>query len=306
MRTGTVGRMVATVVALGLLLVAAVGVGPASGQQPDVPPPREYGESGVRAGVVRIRAGAEWLPVGSAGDGGGGPSCTTSSIDVIVEDDFAQPVNREWRSFGSDGSLPFAAEPVDLPSSLPTLMRNFSPTGRWYAVMCDGAISVVPEGGPAVTIAGLMQEALNQLDPPPPELAVVPAELHVTQLPSWLAVDPAYWGLREARVSAGRVWVVGRADPYEVQWDTGDGETVVCDNPGTIWQPGLDAEANLCPHIYRRSSAGAPGDAFELAATVRFLVTAETNAPGTYGPFPDLERETTRSVQVGEIQAVND
>jgi hypothetical protein len=288
------------------ILVGATGAGPLAAQDGDRPSPREYGESGVRAGVVRIRAGSEWLPEGSGGGGGGGSECATSSIEVIVEDDFDQPVNREWRQFGSDGSLPFAAEPVDLPSSLPTLMRNFSPTGRWYAVMCDGNIRVVPEGGPAVTIAGLMQEAVNQLDPPRPDLAVVPADLHVTQLPSWLAIDPVYWTERSARVSAGRVWVVGRAAPYEVTWDTGDGETVVCDGPGTVWRAGLDPEANDCAHTYRRSSAGAPGDAFTLTATVGFQVSAETNAPGTYGPFPDIERTTTEPVQVGEIQAVND
>lgn len=307
-RAAAVPPAVVVAVAVALALMVPVVAGPVGAQEPDVPPPaQEYGESGVSAGVVRVRAGSEWLPAGSEGSGGGGSSCTTSSVTVIVDDDFQQPVNREWRRFGADGSLPFTSEPVDLQTSLPTQMRNFSPTGRWYAVMCDGDIRVVPEGGPAVTVAGLLQEALNQLDPPEPPLEVVPADLHVTQLPSWLALDPAYWGLREATASAGRVWVTGRAESYEVEWDTGDGETVVCDNPGTVWQPGMEADDNACAHTYRQSSAGAgAGDSFTLTATVRFAVSAVTNAPGSYGPFPDIERVTSQDIQVGEIQAVND
>jgi hypothetical protein len=151
-----------------------------------------------------------------------------------------------------------------------------------------------------------MQQALDQLDPPDPVLAVTPDALHYTQLQSWLAVEPAYWIDRSASASAGRVVVTATATPYEAIWDMGDGKTVVCDGPGVIWRPGLDDGATDCAHTYRTSSAGAPGDSFEMTSTVHFEVTATTNAPGTYGPFPDLERVTVESIQVGEIQAVND
>ncbi|MEM9561582.1 MAG: hypothetical protein AAGA93_03125 [Actinomycetota bacterium] len=295
------------VVAIGMA-VAGPGTAAVDAQGNDTPQPREYGESGVRSGVVRVEAGANWLPVGSEGSGGGGSSCTTSSARIVVDDDFVQPVNRGWTDFGTDGSLPFLAEPTDLPASLPTALRWFSPTGRWYEVMCDGAIDIVAEGGPPVTIAGLMQRAIDEIDPPDPELAVVPTELHVTQLPSWLAVEPAYWFTRESNpVTAGRVWVIGYADPYQVIWDPGDGtgELAPCDE-GVVWRAGLEDEANSCPYIYRRSSAGAPGNAFTMTATVSFEVTAASNAPGADGAFPDIERTTSVDVQVGEIQAVND
>jgi hypothetical protein len=122
-----------------------------------------------------------------------------------------------------------------------------------------------------------------------------------------LAIAPAYWIDRSASASAGRVVVTATAAPYEAIWEMGDGETVLCDGPGVVWQPGLDDGATDCAHTYRRSSAGASGsDSFELRSTVHFQVTAATNAPGNYGPFPDLERVTVQAVQVGEIQAVND
>lgn len=300
--------MAALAVVLGGFAVAVL-TSPAVAQTAggDVPAPREYGESGAVRGTVTVSARAEWLPVGSDG-GSGGSSCTTSSVTIAVEDDFVQPVNDQWRFFGSDGSIPFVAGPTDLAASLPTVLRQFSPTGRWYGVSCDGTITIVPEGGPAVTVESLVQEALDQVDPTEPTLAMTPQELHFAQLQSWLAIDPAYWELdRTAVASAGRVVVTALVDPLDTMWEMGDGETVVCaDGPGTVWQPGLDDEAADCAYTYRRSSAGAPGDAFDVTATVRFGVEVTTNAPGTYGPFEDIERTTIEPVQVGEIQAVND
>ena len=306
------GRLAAAVGLVALLGAAAVV--PVEAQRPDVPPPREYGESGVSSGVVRIRAGSEWLPVGSAGGEArsrNGSPCTTSDISVLIADDFAQPAKWGWSSFGADGTVPFAAEPGDLPADLAASSRLFSPTGVWYAVMCDGDIRRVPEGGPAVTALDLAIEAHNLVDPAEPDLSIVPAELHFTQLESWLAVEPAYWvgdpSERTRRASAGRVWVDATAEAAEAIWDPGDGTgPLICEGPGTVWQPGLDDGANTCPHTYRRSSAGAPGAAFSLSATVVFAVTATTNAPVALPPLPDIERTTTLEVQVGEIQAVND
>ena len=292
-------------VAIGLL-TSILAAAPSSAQQPDVPPPREYGESGTTTGPVTVRARSEWLPVGSEGSGSSS-SCATWSVQIVVDDDFLQPVNRQWREFGADGSIPFASSPEDLPSNLPTNMRQFSPTGRWYGVSCDGDITIVAEGGPAVTVAGLMQEALDQVDPPEPELAVTPAEVHFAQLQSWLAVAPDYWDAdRRATATAGRVTVTAVVTPADSIWIMGDGETVTCEGPGTVWEPGLDESASECAHTYRRSSAGEAGDSFQMEATVVFDVDVETNAPGTYGPFEPIERTVVEAVQVGEIQAVND
>ncbi len=295
-------RFIAGAIAVGL--ASALLVGPASAQER---PPQDYGESGVDAGVVRVQANSGWLPAGSDGASGSSSSCTTSSVTLIVEDDFVQPVNRDWRVFANDGSIPFTSSPDDLPSSLPTFMRHFSPTGRWYAASCDGTIRIVPEGGPPVTVAGLMQQALDQLDPPEPELAITPELLHFTQLQSWLAIDPAYWTLdRDETARAGRVFVTAFATPFQSVWDMGDGEgSVTCIGDPIVWQPGLDDDATDCGYTYRTSSAGAARDSYDITATVHFEVTIDTNAPGNHGPFTDLERETVLPVQVGEIQAVN-
>lgn len=298
--------VIGPVLTVGLMVASVSLAGPVTAQSPDVPPSREYGESGTRTGIVTVRAGSEWLPVGGGSGSGGSSSCITGSVRLIVEDDFVQPVNREWRVFGADGSIPFTASPTDLPSNLPTYMRNFSPTGRWFAVSCNGVTTVVPEGGPAVTIDALMRQAVNQLDPPEPDLAVTPAAMHFTQLQSWLAIDPAYWSAdRRATAAAGRVAVTATVTPVEAVWDMGNGESVDCAGPGTVWRAGLGNDATDCAYTYRESSAGAPGHAFDISATVRFEVGVTTNAPGTYGPFADLERTTTESIQVGEIQAVN-
>ncbi len=99
--------------------------------------------------------------------------------------------------------------------------------------------------------------------------------------------------------------VDAEAKPVDAVWEMGDGEQVTCQGPGTPWAPGLDSDDAECSYTYRRTSVGAPGDAFEISATVRFEVVVTSNAPGSYGPY-QLERTTVEAVQVGEIQAVND
>ncbi len=296
-----VRRLVAAAIGAGLVLVL-VSVAPASAQD-DLPAPIEYGESGVESGAVEVGAGVEWLPVG--GGDGGGTSCETWSIDLIVEDDYVQPVNRDWRLFSSDGTIPFTGSPDDLASNLAAYMRHFSPTGRWFNVTCDGVITVAAEGGPPVNVAALVEEAVDRVAPGDPEVEVAPAGLQVTQLPSWLAIDPTYWNAeRRASASAGRVVVNAEVSPVEAIWDMGDGTVVTCD-AGTVWSPDQDPTAAPCGHVYERTSLAVPGQAFEVSTTVEFRVDVTTSIPGaSFGPF-QLERQTVQSVEVGEIQAVN-
>lgn len=300
--------MTAALVGLAGLAAVVIGMSPAQvAAQDDGPPiPIEYGESGLGPGSVQVEAGIEWLPVG--GSDGSGTSCETWSIIVAVDDDFEQPVNRDWRLFGPDGSLPFIGSPDDLAANLPAYMRHFSPTGRWFGVSCDGVVSIAAEGGPPVNVAGLVDQAVDTVAPGDPQVVMAPAEMHVTQMPSWLAIDPAYWN-EERRATAaaggGRVVVEANVVAVESLWDMGDGTVVECE-AGTVWAPGLDPAAPSCGHIYKRTSLGTGADVFDVTTTVRFRVDVTTNIPNSsFGPF-QMERQSVQSIEVGEIQAVND
>lgn len=290
-------------VAAALVLLLTVAA-PVSAQEP--PEPREYGESGVDSGVVRIRAGADWLPAGSEGSSGAGTGCTDYEVTVATDDDFVQSMGGGPTVSSVDGLGGPLLNSQDDRGSVEASVRRFSPTGRWYLVVCDGAAATVPEGGPAVTVAALAIEAANLIDPPEPELAIVPAELHYTQLESWLAVEPAYMVDRSETASAGRVFVTATADPYQADFEMGNGDLVECLDGGVVWQPGAEPGPDACIYTYTDSSAGQPGDAFDVVGTVLFEVTAVSNAPVGPVTLPDIDRSSLVSVQVGEIQAVND
>ncbi len=185
--------------------------------------------------------------------------------------------------------------------------RLFSPTGRWYGAYCDGSLNYLPEGGPAVSIPGLVRQAVDSLDPPDPTLMVTPRHgKHVVNMKSWLAVDPDYWYQeREAVASAGRVSVTARLEPSASIWDMGNGETEICDNsPGLVWRAGMSEDRATCHYTYDWPSINPPDNTYDLTGTVRFDVSYTTNAPGSYGPFVPVERSTTETVRVIEIQAI--
>jgi hypothetical protein len=88
-----------------------------------------------------------------------------------------------------------------------------------------------------------------------------------------------------------------------VTWQLGDGTSLTCTGPGTVWTPGAPEDGTDCSHTYRRSSAGRPGGTFPITATVRLTVTWSSNAPFG-GALPAIDRPASLDVVVGEIQAI--
>ena len=268
------------------------------------------GEGGVQQdfdGAVDLSASDEFVPTG---EGVSGDGCGESSdLQVQIEDDFVTPVTAGTTFIdpvldaGVLDAFYFGAA-----SGLTPDTRLFSETGRWFLYNCGGAFYVLPEGGPAASIEGLVQTAIDRLDPPEPPLAITPDHgKHAVRMPSWFAIEPTYWTQeRTETVTAGRVQVSATMTPFEIEWDPGNGETLrPCDNPGTVWRRGVPENQNTCSYTYLRSSVNPPDNTWELAGTIRFGITHTTNAPGTYGPWTPVERTATETIQVVEIQAIN-
>lgn len=123
------------------------------------------------------------------------------------------------------------------------------------------------------------------------------------QVPTWLWLNQSWWHPYEATARAGPVWSTVRVTPVEVVWRLGDGHTVVCRGPGTVWRPGTPADSSDCTYTYRNSSTGQPGGTFRIQAAVRFAVGWSSNA-ATGGTLPAITRIATLDVAVGEIQAI--
>ncbi len=251
--------------------------------------------------------------MGSEGSSGAGCEAE-SGTDVIVEDDFVTPVSSDYFLVdpvkeSESGTVTAIVETFTFSSAIgqPSNTRLFSPTGRWFRHNCGSDFFLIPEGGPAVTIPGLLDRAIAQIDPPEPILGVTPNHgKHVVRMPSWLAVDQDYWNQpRTAIATSGRVQVQATLTPTGVLWDMGNGETHTCDNPGVQWLAGMDESQSTCGYTYTYPSINPPDNTYELAGTVSFDVTHQTNAPGTFGPWVPVERTTIETIEVVEIQAVS-
>ncbi len=226
------------------------------------------------------------------GDSSGGGSAGGGSNDgcpwiVLIDDDF------EWALYDRDGT------------------RRFSETGRWFAEDCPlnaqgsvGGIVIIPEGNEvdpeALALDALATASIDQ----PPISTSPPADRRLyTQVPTWLWLDGDWWQGYAATASAGRVTSTVTATPVATDWEPGDGDQLTCRGPGVEWRRGLPDSATYCSHTYRHSSANRDGDAFTLGVTVRFEVTWTSNT-GQGGALQVITRSASRSVQVGEIQAV--
>jgi len=151
----------------------------------------------------------------------------------------------------------------------------------------------------------LAEEARNRLTLDDPVVRLNPAEDQVVQLTSWLWLEGG-WAEQSASASAGPVTSTVTATPQRVRWSMGDGEEVVCDGPGTPYEPRFadTPAATDCSYTYRHSSAGQPGDAYPVTVTVEYGLTwAAAGAPGG-GDLGVVEQSSTLPVRVSELQAL--
>jgi hypothetical protein len=161
--------------------------------------------------------------------------------------------------------------------------------------------------GPVVDPYALAVQARNQLVLPAPTLhtAPPPGKL-IVQWQTWLWMDGGAWQPLSATASAGFVSATVMARPVRVRWDMGDGNSVVCDGPGTPWNPAVPASGQQpsCSYVYHRSSAGRPNDSYVIRASIDWSTAwSAAGAPGggALGPATTVGE---LAVQVGEVQAV--
>lgn len=262
--------------------------------------------------IASSEAGADTRRPGRGGayvDRGGDPTAIADDSNVESQIGKRRSKNAsddpcEWRVRIED-DFKFSVYDVDSPQ------RQHSATGRWLERWCPGVGGVevngyflVPEGGladPRQVAATAL--ASVQIDPPVIHTNPSEADRLFVQVPTWLWVQGDWWKSHEATARAGRVWSTVKATPVSVTWSMGDGSTVTCNGPGSEWSPAVRADVSDCTYTYRSSSVSRPTGRFEMTATVTFKVSWTSNASGG-GTLPSVTRVSSRSVAVGEIQAV--
>jgi hypothetical protein len=135
-------------------------------------------------------------------------------------------------------------------------------------------------------------------------IEVNPAGEQLVNLPTWLSVAASSWSQQSATASVPGFSITAVARPVEAVWSLGDGSSVVCHGPGTVWKPGTDpvAASPDCGHTYTVSSAGARGGAFTVTVTLTWTVTWA--GAGLAGTVPGLRTVGALPVRVGESQTV--
>lgn len=179
-------------------------------------------------------------------------------------------------------------------------------TGGWYEKYCDGAF-VGAVYISAVDPAELAAEARNRIDLPLPEPQLNPPGPQLVNLETWLWLDSDQWSPRQATAAVPGVSVTVTATPQVAIWRMGDGTVLTCTGRGTAYDatrpPGN--QSPTCAHTYRRSSAGQPGDAFTAEVSVRWSLTWTVTGAAGGGDLGVIDRSSTFSVPVAEIQALN-
>jgi hypothetical protein len=153
----------------------------------------------------------------------------------------------------------------------------------------------------------LALQARNELVLPAPTIHTAPPPNKlIVAWQVWLWMDSGAWRPLSATAAAGLVSATVTARPVRVRWDMGDGNTVVCEGPGTPWDPNVAAseQSPSCSYVYRRSSAGQPNQSYVVRASIDWStswVAVGVSGGGALGPAVTTGE---LSVQVGEVQAL--
>ena len=179
--------------------------------------------------------------------------------------------------------------------------------GRWCrepdtGTMVAGAEWVLPgeDGAPIIDPRILAQQAVDSLQLPRPRIAASPEAAQLVRLPVWLWLEGASWETQSASASVPGLTVTATAVPVEATWKMGDGATVDCSGPGTVWEKGMDAEAASpdCGHTYTQPSAE------ELKARVTVTWEVTWSGGGESGSVPAMVTTASVSWPVVESHAL--
>lgn len=172
----------------------------------------------------------------------------------------------------------------------------------WLAAPPVGFGGAVP--GPGVLAARAV--ALLGLAGPQIVLSPPVGSQQMVGLPTWLwtRVGPTTWSTHSATAAVPGESVTATAAATSISWSMGDGNTVVCTNPGTPYSPNYDphAPSPTCGYTYQTPSSTSGDGAFQLTATTSWRVSWA--GAGSTGQL-SLLRSSSVPIVVVEAEAVN-
>ena len=198
--------------------------------------------------------------------------------------------------------------------------------GGWYSVTCTnqetGTVTTETEwipdqsasATPAIDPRLIALRAENDLRLPTPSPQFDPPGASVVNLATWLWIPAATWHPYTVTASAGPVSATAVATPEWVSWSMGDGGSLVCQGPGTPFDPGKPAvgQSTPCAYAYAISSAGQPSpdgmpddDSFTVVVTIHWSVSWSARGAVGGGTLPALTTSSSRALRVEQVESVN-
>ncbi|MFD7283653.1 ATP/GTP-binding protein [Streptomyces sp. NPDC059862] len=180
--------------------------------------------------------------------------------------------------------------------------NNPNMTTQWFAQPPNGAAQAVdPE---ALALQAVKKMTLRGPDIASPKAA----GKYTVGVPLWMWVNQSAttYGPQSASASAGGVTVTATAKVSKIVWQMGDGTTVTCNGPGTVYRASAGmAESPTCGHVYTTTSAGAPSGTYQVNATSTWSIDWQVTAGGGGQTGQLTEIQTSQmQVAIGEVQVV--
>ena len=179
--------------------------------------------------------------------------------------------------------------------------------GTWYWKTCvdpngfaSGTVTWVPQRTDPETVARRALRYSSLADPaigmsPPPKRGAV------VNVPLWLWVDSGAWDPTSATATVDGVTVTTTARPSRVVWNLGNGDELVCQGPGTPYDPARpEADQHSdCTYLFQQAGT------FTITATIEWHVTWTALGAAGGGDLGVVRRSASTTVAVSEIQALN-
>ncbi|MEU5281703.1 ATP/GTP-binding protein [Streptomyces asoensis] len=263
----------------------------------------------------------------------GGDCAGTSKFVTVCRQDPGSP-GTSGKQDGSSGKIPgkgkskpspqtCAVERLDpQPPAKDPIWDGHTPgDGAIYSRVClrdalgaAAGANVVPQvfwaaQAPAVNVdpEQLAREAVDKMLLTGPDI-VSPraAGNYIVGMPTWMWVNesPTTYGPNSASASLAGVTVTATAKVSKIDWKMGDGSTVTCNGPGTVYVASYGKQDSpTCGHTYTRTSAGQPGAKYTVTATATWTVEWQINGQGEAGQFTEVRQSQTQ-LAIGEVQVV--
>jgi hypothetical protein len=184
------------------------------------------------------------------------------------------------------------------------------PVGQSGSGMFTRETGFLAQGPDLPSVAELAQQAMDSLPLVGAEIGIAPEPegVGLVGLNVWMWTEntDATWGPVSVSVPGPGITVTAQGQVTQIEWNMGDGTTVVCDEPGTPYDESYGDEPSPdCGHVYTEPSRDQPDGRYTITAETTWHLEWWVEPRGSGVEDEDFEsRESSTSVQINELQVV--